>query len=159
MPTNKEHHYQVQVTWTGNRGEGTSSYRTYGREHDINIPGKSVIHGSSDPAFRGDASLHNPEELLVAALSSCHMLWYLHLCAVNGIVVTDYRDQASGTMVETAPGEAQFSSVVLEPAVTIRAGGDPEQAGKLHEQAHELCFIARSVNFRVIHRPRILTEE
>lgn len=159
MPAHKEHRYRVQVTWTGNRGEGTAGYRAYGRQHDIDIPGKAVIHASSDPAFLGDASLHNPEEMLVAALSSCHMLTYLHLCADNGIVVTGYEDRAIGTMVETAPGEAQFSSVLLEPTVTIRSGGDIEQAGKLHERAHELCFIARSVNFRVSHEPKIVTEE
>lgn len=163
MPRSKEHHYQVYVRWTGNRGEGTSSYRAYGREHEISAEGKATIQASADPAFRGDPSLYNPEELLVAALSGCHMLSYLHACAVAGVVVTDYEDDASGTMEESGPGEAQFSSVVLRPTVTIRASGDSGEASKkameLHERAHHLCFIARSVNFPVSHEPRIVVGE
>lgn len=159
MPTSKAHHYQVHTRWTGNRGEGTSSYRAYGREHEISAEGKAVLQASADPAFRGEPSLYNPEELLVAALSGCHMLWYLHVCAVAGIVVTAYEDNAFGTMEEAGPGEAQFSSVVLKPLVTIRPGGDAGKAEALHERAHELCFIARSVNFPVRHEPKIVVEE
>jgi organic hydroperoxide reductase OsmC/OhrA len=144
-----EHRYTIQLAWTGNRGEGTSSYRSYERSHVISVPGKPSIPGSSDPAFRGDRARYNPEELLVASLSGCHMLWYLHLCADAGIVVTHYADEAVGTMVETADGGGHFTEVVLRPAVVIAPGGDVEHARQLHHRAHELCFIASSVNFPV----------
>ena len=101
--------------WTGNRGEGTASYRGYGRDHVLSVKDKPEIPGSSDPSFRGDPQRYNPEELLVASLSSCHMLWYLHLCAVSGVVVVDYRDEAGGTMEETADGGGFFREVVLKP--------------------------------------------
>ena len=144
----KDHHYNVSVTWTGNDGEGTKTYRSYRRDHVISAGGKAEIAGSSDPAFRGDRGRYNPEELLVAALSSCHMLAYLHLCAVNGVVAVDYRDEAQGTMQERRDGSGAFTRVVLRPKVTISAG-DREKALELHHRAHELCFIANSVNFPV----------
>ena len=145
----KTHIYQTQLVWTGNTGTGTSGYRTYERAHETSVPGKPVIPGSSDPAFRGDAARYNPEELLVASLAACHMLWYLHLCADNGIVVTAYQDQPSGQMVETADGGGHFTEVVLHPAVTVQAGADLALAEALHERAHALCFIAQSMNFPV----------
>jgi organic hydroperoxide reductase OsmC/OhrA len=145
----KQHQYAVSVAWTGNDGSGTQSYRSYRRDHEISAAGKPVIPGSSDPAFRGDRARYNPEELLVASLSSCHMLWYLHLCAVNGIVVLDYRDEADGTMQEEEDGGGAFVHVVLKPRVTIASGGDRAKALALHEEAHHLCFIARSVRFAV----------
>ncbi len=145
----KEHTYSIRTNWTGNTGEGTASYRGYKRDHEISVPGKISIPGSSDPAFRGDAARYNPEELLVASLSTCHMLWYLHLCAVAGIVVTDYQDQANGKMVETSDGGGRFEEVVLHPAVRVKAGANLELCGELHEKAHQLCFIANSVNFPV----------
>lgn len=145
----KQHHYSVSTAWTGNDGKGTQSYASYRRDHEINAPGKPAIPGSSDPAFRGDRARYNPEELLVASLSSCHMLWYLHLCAVNGIVVLDYRDQASGSMQEETDGGGAFVRVVLQPRVTIAKGGDRDKALGLHEKAHHMCFIARSVSFPV----------
>jgi organic hydroperoxide reductase OsmC/OhrA len=128
--------------------EGTKSYRSYSRDHSIGGDGKPEILASSDPAFRGDASRYNPEELLVASLASCHMLWYLHLCSVNGISVLEYRDEAFGTMQESDDGSAQFTHVNLRPAVTI-ARGDLTRSLELHHEAHRLCFIARSVNFPV----------
>lgn len=152
----KQHQYPVNVTWTGNDGAGTESYRGYRRDHEIGAAGKPPIPGSSDPAFRGDAGRYSPEELLVASLSSCHMLWYLHLCAVNGIVVLDYRDDAGGTLQEEDDGGGAFVRVVLQPRVTIRRGGDRDKALALHEQAHHLCFIARSVSFAVEVAPRII---
>jgi organic hydroperoxide reductase OsmC/OhrA len=144
----KTHAYQIKTTWTGNTGAGTSGYRAYERAHEISAAGKPVIAGSSDPNFRGDAARYNPEDLLVASLSACHMLWYLHLCADSGIVVTAYEDNAQGTMVETENTGGHFTEVILRPAVTI-AAGDSELAMRLHERAHELCFIANSVNFAV----------
>ncbi len=152
------HHYTTTVIWTGNRGTGTSGYKEYDREHRITIPGKPDINASSDPVFRGDASRHNPEELLVAALSSCHMLWYLHLCADAGILVTAYRDTASGIMDMTADGGGQFAEVVLRPQVSISPDSDPEVAISLHEKAHHLCFIARSVRFPVRCEPGVRVE-
>lgn len=145
----RQHRYTVTVEWTGNKGEGTSSYRTYDRAHSIHAPGKASIEGSSDPAFRGDKTRYNPEELLVAALSSCHMLWFLHQCADAGIVVESYVDEPIGMMQETADGGGKFTSVVLKPAVGVRGEVDPSRIDALHEKAHQLCFIANSVNFPV----------
>lgn len=151
----REHHYALRLRWTGNKGKGTSGYRDYERTHEISIEGKPLLQGSADPAFLGDPALHNPEDLLVASLSACHMLWYLHLCADAGIVVTAYEDNATGTMTQQA-GKAQFSAVVLKPKVTIKAGGGTAKAEQLHERASELCFIARSVNFPVSHEAEII---
>ena len=145
----RQHTYEVRVDWTGNDGQGTKTYKGYRRDHLIGVDGKPEISGSSDPAFRGDRSRYNPEELLVAALSSCHMLAYLHLCAVNGITVHEYRDLASGVMEETPDGGGHFVRVVLNPVVTVSPGGDRAKALALHADAHHLCFIANSVNFPV----------
>ena len=149
----KHHTYTLQVVWTGDQGSGTSRYDAYSRDHLVRAANKPAIEVSSDPAFRGSATRHNPEELFVASLSSCHMLWYLHLCAVNGVVVTGYVDDPVGTMEESAQGSGRFTHVVLRPQVTIGAGGDVELAGRLHEEAHKFCFIANSVNFPVRCEP------
>ena len=154
----KEHIYKTNLIWTGNLGEGTSTYRGYSRAHEISISGKPVIAGSSDLAFRGDASRYNPEELLVAALSACHLLYYLHLCADAKIVVTDYTDEATGKMVETPDGGGHFTQVTLKPRVVIAKESDIEQARELHRKAHELCFIANSVNFPVLTEAAISIE-
>jgi organic hydroperoxide reductase OsmC/OhrA len=158
MSKSGEHPYEVRVEWTGNLGDGTSGYRSYARAHEIAAAGKPAIPGSSDPAFRGDGSRYNPEDLLVASLSACHMLWYLHLCAEAGIVVTGYVDDARGTLVETADGGGHFAEVVLRPQVTVQAGADGEKAIALHERAHHLCFIANSVNFPVRCEPGVQLE-
>lgn len=152
MPA-KEHHYAVTVTWTGNQGTGTSGYRTYSRAHDITAGPKPVIPGSSDPGFRGDPARWNPEDLLVASLSACHKLWYLGLCAGAGIIVTAYEDAAEGWMAEHPGGEGQFTRVLLHPRITLAAGSDMAKARHLHHDAHEKCFIARSVNFPVEVEP------
>lgn len=154
----REHRYVLTVTWEGNRGSGTSGYRAYGREHRIEAAGKIPIEGSSDPAFRGDPARWSPEELLVAALAACHKLWYLHLCADAGIVVTAYVDRAEGVMEEEADGAGRFRRVILRPRVTVKAGADLERARRLHEAAHAKCFIARSVNFPIGHAPEIVVE-
>ena len=154
MAGGRRHRYAVTVEWTGNLGEGTSSYRAYSRDHEIGVEGKPPIAGSADPVFRGDASRHNPEDFLVSALSACHMLSYLHLCAVSGVVVTAYEDRATGEMRETDDGGGRFTAAVLRPRVTISAG-DPALARELHEKAHHLCFIASSVNFPVTCDPEI----
>lgn len=155
MAESRSHAYPIHLTWTGNLGSGTSDYRAYSRDHEITAAGKPLLPGSSDPAFRGDPSRYNPEELLVASLSACHMLWYLHLCAEAGIVVSEYTDEARGTMLESPAGGGAFSDVVLRPMVTIQAGADAKLAEALHERAHELCFIARSVNFPVRCEPQV----
>jgi organic hydroperoxide reductase OsmC/OhrA len=155
----KQHHYKVQVVWTGNEGDGTASFRSYRRDHDLRAPGKPPIPGSSDPGFRGDPARWNPEELLVASLSACHKLWYLGLCAQAGIVVTAYEDEAEGSMVEEAGGAGQFTEVTLRPRVTIATPAGIEAARNLHAKAHEMCFIARSVNFPVACEPVITVAE
>lgn len=145
----KLHEYAATVRWTGNLGTGTSSYKAYGRSYEIGAPGKPMIPGSSDPAFHGDPSRYNPEDILVASLSACHMLWYLHLAAVNGIVVTEYVDAAQGSMEEGAGGGGKFIEVVLKPVITVQPGADLKLAEELHHEAHAKCFIASSVNFPV----------
>jgi organic hydroperoxide reductase OsmC/OhrA len=150
------HQYQLTLRWTGNTGAGTSDYRGYRRDHEVRAEGKPAILGSSDPGFRGDAGRWNPEELLVASLAQCHMLWYLHLCAAGGVVVTGYTDTPVGTMaMDPAGGGGQFTGVLLRPAVTV---ADPSMAAKaraLHDEIGALCFIARSVNFPVRHEPTV----
>jgi organic hydroperoxide reductase OsmC/OhrA len=151
----RTHGYDVSVTWTGNRGTGTSDYRAYGRDHDVTSGGLPPIAASSDPAFRGDPGRWNPELELTAALAQCHMLWYLHLCATAGVVVTAYADQAHGAMAETADGGGHFTEVVLRPRVTVASADMIETAARLHQAAHAKCFIAKSVNFPVRHEPTV----
>ena len=152
----KRHHYEVRVDWTGNDGDGTKSYKSYRRDHSIQSAGKPEISGSSDPSFRGDPARYNPEELLVASLSACHMLWYLHLCAVNDVIVREYRDAAFGVMEENQDGSGEFVQVVLKPVVKISVDSDRAKALALHHEAHGLCFIARSVKFPVEVVPEIV---
>ncbi len=144
----KSHDYAATVRWTGNRGEGTASYRGYGRDHEIEIDGKPVVQGSSDAAFLGDSTRWNPEDMLVASISTCHMLWFLHLASDAGWVVQSYEDKARATMQMNPDGSGQFSSATLHPHVTISAG-DPALLDDLHHRAHETCFIARSLNFEI----------
>jgi len=153
------HRYCVTTLWRGNRGSGTSSYTAYARDHEITADGKPGIAGSSDPQFRGDGARWSPEELLVASLCACHQLWYLHLAADAGVVVTDYVDGAEGVMEEYADGAGRFSRVLLRPVVTVAAGTDVARAESLHRLAHEKCFIANSVNFPVICEPTTVVSE
>jgi len=142
------HRFEIHTTWIGNEGSGTSSYHSYRRDHELQGKGKAVpIPGSSDPKFRGDGSRYNPEELLVGALSSCHMLWVLHLCSDSGIAVTAYEDNATGDMALNADGSGQFVEAVLRPRVTVADAGRSAELDEIHHKAHELCFISRSVNF------------
>jgi organic hydroperoxide reductase OsmC/OhrA len=149
--TMKQHRYEVSLSWIGNLGEGTKHYKGYSRNHEVVSAGKPVLPGSSDPSFRGDPARYNPEELLVASLSTCHMLWYLHLSSENGVVVEEYSDAASGVMEERPDGSGVFVEVMLRPAVTVSAESDVEKAVALHAEAHRKCFIANSVNFPVRH--------
>jgi len=154
----RQHTYRTTLEWIGNKGTGTSDYGAYARDHTIRAGSKPALPGSSDPAFRGDAARWNPEELLVAALSACHQLSYLHLCATHGIVVTAYRDEAEGVMAENAEGGGRFTRVVLRPQVLVRAGDDLGLAERLHHDAHERCFIASSVKFQVACEPTVSAE-
>lgn len=153
--SDRQHHYTLSVAWTGNKGTGTSGYREYERNHTISIPGKPDLACSSDTAFHGDPSKYNPEDMLIASLSACHMLWYLHLCADAGIIVTAYSDQPTGIMVQTNKG-GHFTEVVLHPKITITDPSMIEKAKDLHHDAHEHCFIANSVNFPVRQQPEII---
>lgn len=150
MPRGKDHHYQVEVTWTGAAAGGTRDYKTYSREYRADFPGKPSIAGSADAAFRGDPNLHNPEDMLVLALSACHMLSYLALAALEGLEVVAYADSASGTMQQDGRG-GRFTEVVLRPRVVLARDADPARAEALHAEAHRTCFIANSVNFPVRH--------
>lgn len=153
---NVDHSYSVSVEWTGNRGTGTSSYRAYGRDLVVSSVGKTAaIEGSADAVFYGDAERWNPEELLLAALSQCHLLSYLYVAASRGVIVERYADGASGTVVQTDDGGGRFTEVTLRPVVHISAG-DPRLAFELHAEASAKCFISASVNFPVRHEPRIL---
>ena len=149
----KEHYYSLTVQWTGNSGQGTAGYRSYERSHTISADGKCEIEASSDPAFRGNPTRYNPEEFLLASLSGCHMLWFLHLCSDRGIVVTAYVDKPSGTMIETPQGGGKFKEVTLNPVVTVSDKNALSQLEELHRDAHKLCYIANSVNFEVRHNP------
>lgn len=149
----KQHHYKSTIKWTGNKGTGTDNYKNYERSHIISIENKSDILGSSDPAFSGDNTKHNPEDLLISSLSACHMLWYLHLCSEAGVVVVDYIDHATGIMAENSIGGGHFAEVILNPMVTVKEDSMIDKANGLHKKANELCFIANSVNFPVKHKP------
>lgn len=155
----KQHHYKTAIRWTGNKGRGTIDYRAYDRSYVVSIENKVDIMGSSDVAFRGDGLKHNPEEMLLASLSSCHMLWYLHLCADASVVVVDYVDHAEGLMLETNNGGGRFTKAILNPQVVVQNTLMIEKAIELHERAHEKCFIANSVNFPVAIKTTIQTLE
>ena len=149
----KQHHYTTTITWTGNKGTGTSKYDAYERSHLWSVENKADIVCSSDTPFRGDGTKHNPEDMLLASLSSCHMLWYLHLCADAGVIVTDYIDNATAEMAEVAGGGGHFTEVMLHPMVTVAKESMITLANTLHDKAHEKCFIANSMNFPVKHAP------
>lgn len=157
MGTEKQHHYTTCITWTGNKGTGTSRYDAYERSHTLSVANKPDVLCSSDIPFRGDGTKHNPEDMLVASLSSCHMLWYLHLCADAGVIVTDYTDNATGVMVEDANG-GHFTEVTLHPRVTVTDAAMIEKANEMHDIAHKKCFIANSCNFPVKHEPRCMVK-
>ena len=149
----KQHQYNLALAWTGNSGNGTRGYTTYERSYTISAANKEAISGSSDPSFRGDKTKYNPEELLVASAASCHMLWYLHLCAEAGVIVTNYTDSAVGIMHETEKGSGYFTEITHYPKVTVKDASMVEKANLLHSKANEYCFIANSVKFPIHHKP------
>ncbi len=150
MPTER---FEITTHWTGNAGTGTSSYSAFERSHEFSAEGKPTLPGSSAAAYRGDASRYNPEELLIASASACHMLWYLHLCAEAGVIVESYTDQASGELKTYPKGSGEFASITLRPRITIRKGSNPDIARRLHAEANAMCFIARSLKCDVLHEP------
>lgn len=150
-----EHRYDLVVRWDGNLGEGTSTYTSFGREHTVRADGPPELLGSSDPGFRGDPTRWNPEQLFVASLSQCHMLWYLHVCAEAGVVVMEYVDEAVGTMTTERDGGGRFTDVLLRPRVVVASVDQVDAAVALHERAHAMCFIARSVSCPVRHQPQV----
>ena len=154
----RQHTYNTSLRWTGNKGIGTSHYKAFERSYTVSINNETDILGSSDLALLGNRTKHNPEELLVASLSSCHMLWYLHPCAEAGIVVTSYLDNAVGAMTELINGSGKFTAVTLNPAVTVSELSMIEKANALHQKANEYCFIANSVNFKIAHWPTCTSE-
>jgi organic hydroperoxide reductase OsmC/OhrA len=153
------HRYDLTVEWIGNSGEGTRTYRSYGRNHRVGTKGRPILEGSADSAFLGDPSRWNPEQLLVASVSQCHMLWYLHLAVEAGIVVTAYVDRPTGLMTENDDGSGQFTEVVLRPEVTISEAERVAEASALHQTVGEKCFVSRSVNFPIRHKPVTQTAE
>jgi organic hydroperoxide reductase OsmC/OhrA len=152
------HQYKTTLVWAGNKGSGTMDYRSYDRDFIVSIAQKTDILGSSDSAFLGDKTRHNPEDLLVSSISSCHMLWYLHLCSQNDIIVMDYKDEAIGTMTENSDGSGQFTEVILQPVVVIIDEAKHEKAISLHAEARKMCFIANSCNFPIKHLPTCIVE-
>lgn len=154
-PAALHHGYRVEVVWTGNTGQGTSSYHSYERTHEVRASGKVAIDSSADPVFHGDPDRYNPEELLVASLSQCHMLWYLHLAAETGVLVLGYHDRARGTLAEHADGSGRFGEVVLAPEVAVADRSSADVAEALHQRAHQLNYVAQSVTFPVRHEPSI----
>lgn len=152
---NKEITYETNLLWTGNLGQGTLNYTSYERSYTVQVQDKPDLLGSADPMFRGDKHKWNPEELLLASLSSCHMLWYLHLCSTNKILVQSYQDSSHAKMIIEANGKGKFESVELKPLVTITNQEQKDLAESLHSQAHKFCFIANSVNFPISLSPSI----
>jgi len=146
------HNYQLTLKWSGNLGTGTSHYRAYERNHVISFAGKPDLLASADPTFRGDPTKHNPEELLLAALSGCHMMSFLHVCVNAGVVVTAYEDHATGSMVVNSDGSGQFTEVILHPIVTVSEASMTKNLEELHSKANKLCFIANSCNFPIRHQ-------
>jgi len=153
--TDHVHEYTTRLIWDGNHGEGTADYATYGRQYRVLVTGKPALTGSADPAFRGDADRHNPEDLFVAAISACHMLSYLALCARKRLRVVSYEDDARGKMTTNVRGGGRFEEVTLYPVVTITGEENLALALQLHEKAHELCFIANSCSVPIRHVPTV----
>lgn len=154
----KEHNYTIAMEWTGNTGQGTKDYRSYERSFAITHEEKPILAGSSDPLFRGDPKKWNPEELLLASLASCHMLWYLHLCSDHKIIVTKYLDRPTAIMMIDSSGKGYFKEATLNPLITITDATRIADAEGLHEEAHHKCFIANSINFPLSILPKFNTD-
>jgi organic hydroperoxide reductase OsmC/OhrA len=147
------HSYSARIRWTGNLGSGTSGYRSYSRDHEIEVEGPGSLAGTADPTFHGSRDRWNPEQLLLTAVAQCHMLSYLHVAVKAGVVVTGYRDSATGTLRLNRDGSGEFTGILLRPHVELEDAGQGALADSLHAEANRLCFIARSVNFPIHHEP------
>ncbi|HEX7091556.1 MAG TPA: OsmC family protein [Longimicrobiales bacterium] len=156
-PARTPHRYATRIIWTGDRGSGTSSYTSYGRDYRVLVDGKPELAGSADAAFRGEPDRHNPEDLFLAAVAACHMLFYLSLCARQGVRVLSYEDEAAGTLVLHPGGSGRFDAIVLNPVVVVAEGSDEALARRLHDEAHRLCFIANSCSVPIRHRATVRT--
>jgi organic hydroperoxide reductase OsmC/OhrA len=154
----KIHEYTLEMRWTGNKGSGTFDYRSYERNHEVEGKGKPIILMSSDPSFRGDKTRYNPEETFLASVSSCHMLWYLHLCSDAGVIVISYIDNPIGIMEEFGDGRGKFTKIILRPQVRVTQEWMMKKALELHHKANEYCFVANSLNFEVEHKCEIALE-
>ncbi len=155
----KKHEFPSRIVWTGNRGTGTSAYKAYDRTWDMTVQDKTVLHCSNDPLLGGDPSKYNPEDMLIASVASCHMLWYLHLCSVAGVTVLAYEDNPIGVGESEPDGTGRFLEAILKPKITITADSDAEKAVSIHDEIHNYCFIARSINFPVRYEPEILVQK
>lgn len=153
----KKHKYIINLKWTGNLGNGTANYNAYSRNYEVNVDGKNTLNLSSDPNFRGDKSKYNPEELLLISVSACHQLWYLHLCADNGIVVESYEDNPVAIMIEDDDGKGKFDEIILNIKLKINEKSDYKKAIDLHQKANEMCFIANTLNIKVNHIVEIIS--
>lgn len=147
----KKFHFKVQTQWQKGQLENAKS-------HVAAIASKVDLQISAAHQFKGDATKHNPEDLLLSALSSCHMMSYFYVCQQHGIDLVDYHDNATGILELRSDLSGGFSRVELNPIVTIATGTDKSLAMDLHKKAHELCFIANSVNFEVVITAVILLE-
>ncbi|MCU1632013.1 MAG: peroxiredoxin [Micrococcaceae bacterium] len=149
----QEHHYSARLRWTGNHGSGTAGYRSYSRDHQIEVDGPGLLLGTADPTFHGSRDRWNPEQLLLTAVAQCHMLSYLHVAVTAGVIVTAYTDTPTGTMRLNRDGSGEFTGIVLRPHVEVDDAGQVALADSLHAEANRLCFIARSISFPVLHQP------
>lgn len=150
------HDFPARVVWTGNTGQGNRSYRGYQRTWTLATAGKPEVHCSNDPLLGGDPTLHNPEDILIAALASCHMLWFLHLASNAGVIVEAYEDNAVGIGESEPSGKGRFVEAILKPRITVAPGTDTQKADEIHHDIHNHCFIARSVNFPVRYEPEYI---
>lgn len=144
------HTYELELEWTGDLGTGTSGYRDYSRDVLARSEGRPTLELSADRPFRGDPSRWNPEVLLLAALSECHLLSFLHVAVMHGVTVVAYTDTPVGEMEQSGIG-GHFTRVLLRPRVTITDPRHAELVPRLHEEAGAACFIASSMNFPIEH--------
>ncbi|MEO8535864.1 MAG: OsmC family protein [Flavobacterium sp.] len=146
-----KHTFKATANWTSKQNPEDSTKRFYSKSHKISIEGKPVLNVSAAKAFKGDPELYNPEDLLLSSLVSCHMMSYLYVCSQNGIEVLKYLDNAEATLEVNPDGSGRFTEVRLNPKVVIADSDKIQLALELHKKANQLCFIANSCNFPVLH--------
>lgn len=151
------HIFKATLNWKPKEGENTQNPRNYTRDHEVKITDKKLLQLSAAKSFRGDTNLLNPEDLLLSAITSCHMMSYLYVCSQNQVEILSYSDNSEGILEVVGDG-GSFERVDLNPVVTIKNPKDIELAKELHTKANELCFIANSCNFPIHHKAKILVE-